>query len=327
LHVEALYAVHDAPEENSSPSYAPTQGPSPLNGNISPPSYTIPLGNPGLRAILPLLDPAVAAAARARGAVTASGLQWRPLGSGGNPLTGEGKKDERLFDGYRVSASLDGELGEETGWDVGLTYSENSREANTPDMLAFRLQAALAGFGGPNCTPGAGAGSAGCLYLNPFSNAFANNPAIGMNNTLNFDPALANDPALIDWLFENMGYEDTSSALIGQRSHQHRAQSLRRHASERQHQLRDAVRRLYFLRAAAPAGFEARCVRRVRRSELAVAGNAAGPTGAALRGLRGRGRLDHQSENLLALAGARLARVPRLRGHYVPRSPANAAAQ
>jgi iron complex outermembrane recepter protein len=214
LHVEALYAVHDAPEENSSPSYAPTQGPSPLNGNISPPSYTIPLSNPGLRAMLPLIDPAVAAAVQARGAVTASGLQWRPLGSGGNPLTGEGKKDERLFDGYRVSASLSGEFGPEIGWDVGLTFSENTREANTPDMLAFRLQDALAGLGGPNCAPGSTAGSSGCLYLNPFSNAFANNPAIGMANTLNFDPALANDPALIDWLFENNGYKDEASALI-----------------------------------------------------------------------------------------------------------------
>lgn len=214
FHFEALYAVHDAPEENSSPSYAPTQGPSPLNGNISPPSYTIPLSNRGLQAMLPLLDPAVAAAVRARGAVTASGLQWRPLGSGGNPLTGEGKKDERLFDGYRVSASLNGEFGEDTGWDVGLTFSENSREANTPDMLAFRLQAALAGLGGPNCAPGSNAGTGGCLYLNPFSNAFASNPAIGKPNDYNFDPSLANDPELIDWLFENMGYKDTASALV-----------------------------------------------------------------------------------------------------------------
>ena len=214
FHFEALYAVHDAPEENSSPSYAPTQGPSPLNGNISPPSYTIPLSNPGLRAILPLLTPSVAAAVQARGAVTASGLQWRPLGNGGNPLTGEGKQDERLFDGYRVSTSLKGEFGPEIGWDVGLTFSENTREANTPDILAFRLQRALSGLGGPNCAAGATAGSPGCLYLNPFSNAFANNPAIGLANSLNFDPALANDPAVIDWVFENMGYKDTSSALI-----------------------------------------------------------------------------------------------------------------
>lgn len=214
LHLEALYAVHDAPEENSSPSYAPTQGPAPLNRNISPPSYTIPLSNPGLRAILPLIDPAIAAAARARGAVTASGLQWRPLGSGGNPLTGEGKKDERLFDGYRVSASLNGDLGEDVGWDVGLTFSDNTREANTPDMLAFRLQSALAGLGGPNCVPGSAAGASGCLYLNPFSNAFANNPALGLDNSYNFDPALMNDPELIDWLFENYGYKDTSSALV-----------------------------------------------------------------------------------------------------------------
>jgi iron complex outermembrane receptor protein len=214
LHIEALYAVHDAPEENSSPAYAPTQGPTLNAGNISSPSYTIPISNPGLRRLLPLLDPATAAAVQARGAVTASGLQWRPLGSGGNPLTGEGKQDERLFDGYRLSASLNGEFGPEIGWDVGLTFSENSREANTPDMLAFRLQAALSGQGGPNCAPGSPAGSPGCLYLNPFSNAFASNPAIGKTNDFNFDPALANDLALIDWLFEDVGFKDTASALV-----------------------------------------------------------------------------------------------------------------
>lgn len=213
LHVEALYAGHDAPEENSSPAYAPTQGATLTGGNISAPSYIIPLSNPGLRAILPLLDPATIAAVQARGAVTASGLQWRPLGSGGNPLTGEGKKDERLFDGYRFSASLNGEFGPAIGWDVGLTFSENSREANTPDMLAVRLQAALSGQGGPNCGGGP-AGSPGCLYLNPFSNAFASNPALGLPNEFNFDPALANDRAVIDWLFEDVGFKDTASALV-----------------------------------------------------------------------------------------------------------------
>jgi iron complex outermembrane receptor protein len=97
---------------------------------------------------------------------------------------------------------------------VGLTFSENSREANTPDMLAFRLQAALNGLGGPNCASGATPGSSGCLYLNPFSNAFANNPAIGKTNDFNFDSTLANDRAVIDWLFEDVGFKDTASALV-----------------------------------------------------------------------------------------------------------------
>lgn len=216
LHVEALYAVHDAPEENSSPSYGPQQGANltatPTRNLVSP-NYIIPLSNPGLQAILPYLDAVDRDAVLARRFVVASGLQWRPLGNGGNPLTGEGKKDERLFDGFRISASLDGEFGPDIGWDAGVTYSENTRETNTPDILAYRLQLALNGLGGPNCPAGATAGTAGCLYFNPFSNAFAGNPSTGKANSFNYNAALANDPAVVDWLFENNGWKDTSSTL------------------------------------------------------------------------------------------------------------------
>jgi len=216
FHFEALYAVHDAPEENSSPSYGPQQGAN-LSAtpttNLVAPNYIIPLSNPGLRAILPLLDQVDRDAVMARQFVVASGLQWRPLGNGGNPLTGEGKKDERLFDGFRVSAGFNGEFGPDIGWDAAVTYSENTRTTNTPDILAYRLQLALNGRGGPNCAPGGTAGQGGCLFFNPFSNAFAGNPSTGKVNDLNYDPVLANDPAVIDWMFENNGWEDTSSTL------------------------------------------------------------------------------------------------------------------
>lgn len=216
FHFEALYAVHDAPEENSSPSYGPQQGAN-LTAtptvNLVAPNYIIPLNNPGLQAILPLLDGTDRAAVLARRFVVASGLQWRPLGNGGNPLTGEGKKDERLFDGLRVSAGLNGEFGPDIGWDAAVTYSENTRVTNTPDMLAYRLQLALNGLGGPNCAAGGTAGQGGCLFFNPFSNAFAGNPSTAAVNNYNYNPALANDPAVVDWMFENTGAEDTASTL------------------------------------------------------------------------------------------------------------------
>ncbi|MFC4310480.1 TonB-dependent receptor domain-containing protein [Steroidobacter flavus] len=224
LHVEALYAAHEAPEENSSPSYGPQQG---ANLSATPavslvsPTYIIPFSNPGLQALLPSVMASLGTGAAAdvqraalqqRGYIAASGLQWRPLGNGGNPLTGEGKKDERLFDGFRLSASLDGEFGPEIGWDAGVTYSENTRETSTPDILAYRLQRALSGLGGPDCAAGALAGSAGCLYFNPFSSALAGNPSTGVTNP-NYNPNLANDPRLIDWMFEENGWRDTSSTF------------------------------------------------------------------------------------------------------------------
>jgi iron complex outermembrane receptor protein len=216
FHFEALYAVHDAPEENSSPSYGPQQGANLTatpTTNLVAPNYIIPLSNPGLQALLPLLDQADRDAVLARRFAVASGLQWRPLGNGGNPLTGEGKKDKRLFDGFRVSAGLDGEFGPEIGWDAAVTYSENTRETSTPDILAYRLQMALNGVGGPNCPAGATAGTAGCLFFNPFSNGFASNPSTGLINNYNYSPTLANDPAVVDWMFENNGWTDTSSTL------------------------------------------------------------------------------------------------------------------
>ncbi|HWK51317.1 MAG TPA: TonB-dependent receptor, partial [Steroidobacter sp.] len=216
FHFEALYAVHDAPEENSSPSYGPQQGANltaTRTTSLLAPNYIIPLSNPGLQAILPLIASEDRNAVLARRFVVASGLQWRPLGNGGNPLTGEGKKDERLFDGFRISAGFNGEFGPGIGWDTAVTYSENTRRTNTPDILAYRLQLALNGMGGPNCAAGGTAGQGGCLFFNPFSNAFAGNPSTGKVNDYNYNAALANDPAVVDWMFENNGWEDTSSTL------------------------------------------------------------------------------------------------------------------
>ncbi|MBB6092740.1 iron complex outermembrane receptor protein [Povalibacter uvarum] len=211
-HLEAMYGVHDAKRENSSPSYAPNQGPAPgPGGAISSPTYVIPINNPGLQALLPFLDPTTRANVLARTSVFASGLQWRPLGNGGNPLTGEGKEDERLFDGFRVSTGLTGELGP-VNWDLGLTYSENTREANTPDILAYRLQRALSGLGGPSCT-GTTAGANGCEWLNPFSTGFAFNPSTGAQNDATYVANIANTNSneLFNWLFEDLGYKDTGT--------------------------------------------------------------------------------------------------------------------
>jgi iron complex outermembrane receptor protein len=216
FHFEAMYAVHDVPEENSSPSYAPTQGPAlgtgTNAGNITGPTYVIPLANPGLQALIPFLSAAEQAAVLARPSILASGLQWRPFGNGGNPFTGEGKQDERLYDAYRVSTGLNGEFGS-TNWDVAATYMENRREANTPDIIASRLQAALSGFGGPNCT-GTTAGANGCLWLNPFSTGFANNPSTGAVNNATFTPSTVNSQELGNWLYQDSGAVDTATTFV-----------------------------------------------------------------------------------------------------------------
>ena len=212
FHVEAMYAVHDVPGEHASPSYAPTQGPNLVNGIPSAPTFTISKNNPGLVNILPLLTPAQQAAIAAAPVLAASGLQWRPFGVGGNPLTGGAKEDERLFNGARLSTSLSGET-KFFNWNVGLTYSTNTREINTQDIITTRLQAALNGLGGPNCTT-ATPGQNGCLWLNPFSSAVQANAITGAQNTLTFDPNTINTQELAAWLYQSNGFEDETTTFV-----------------------------------------------------------------------------------------------------------------
>jgi iron complex outermembrane receptor protein len=219
LHVEAMYAVHNTPEENSSPSYAPTVGAAlatAADGSriLTAPTFAVPLNNPGFAAIRDILDdtPAGQALLANAAGLRVSGLSWRPFGAGGNPLTGEGKQDERNFDAYRVSTSLRGETSA-FNWDVGVTFMETTREIITPDIVTTRLQAALNGFGGPNCT-GATPGANGCLWLNPFSSAAQMNPATGAVNNLTYDPSAVNTAELASWLFQNNQYEDTASTFV-----------------------------------------------------------------------------------------------------------------
>ncbi len=221
FHIDALYAAHDVPGELASASYGPQQGATlGAGGRLSAPNFTVPKTNPGFAALLPAFqaslasNPALLAAFNASPNLTVSGTAWRPFASGGNPLTGGAKEDERLFEGIRLSTSVNGELSG-INWDVGVTYGENSSEINTYDIITTRLAAALQGFGGPNCTSAAAAGQNGCLWLNPFSTAVQRNSATGVVNP-GFDPNVANTAELANWLFASNGYEDKSTTLVGE---------------------------------------------------------------------------------------------------------------
>ncbi len=201
FYAEALYAAHDVPRENSSPSYGPTQG---ATGGV--PNYVIPAANPGVQNLVAtgVLTSAVP--------VVASGLLWRPLANGGNPLTGEGKQDKREFDSWRLSAGFNGTVGSSLNWDTAVTYSESGSDIATPDIVVSRLGLALSGLGGPNCT-GTTAGQGGCLWFNPFSSSYAGNPMTGVANPY-YVPSLENSREVIDWMFEDYAYESTNKLLV-----------------------------------------------------------------------------------------------------------------
>lgn len=95
---------------------------------------------------------------------------------------------------------IDAELARDFAWAgrdwtgvLTANYSRNDLTATITDTVASRLDAAINGFGGPTCTPGASAGdeSAGCFWFNPFgSGSIVTDPG---------DPRY-NEPALLDWL-------------------------------------------------------------------------------------------------------------------------------
>jgi iron complex outermembrane receptor protein len=207
FHAEVLYAGHNVSAENSSPSYPPNNFPSSaLTTKIQGNGYFIPANNPGLQALLATNPGQVPASAATAGLFTS--VAWRPIGVDGNDLFGGGgKEDKRRFDAYRVSAGLTGEFefGGGIGWDASMTYMDNWSSIATPDILVGRLQQALRGLGGANCT-GSTPGANGCLWFNPFSSGTSGNAVDGRTNP-NFVAGTANSREVLDYIFEEYAYD------------------------------------------------------------------------------------------------------------------------
>lgn len=220
-HIEGLWASHDVPRENSSPSYSPVQFPTAaINGrNLLSSAFFIPASNPGLQSLLrtyPVSSLGGAISANQAGVNGVSTtILWRPLGVSGNPLTGgEGKEDKRYFEAFRISGGIKAKLGEAITLDTAATYMENSSDIATPDIVVSRLELALRGLGGFNCNRTANTpGQNGCLYFNPFSSGIPISQVDGRMNP-NYDPSTANSLEVIDYLFEDYAYQSTTKLFV-----------------------------------------------------------------------------------------------------------------
>ncbi len=221
FHADVTYGQVLVPEQFASPSLPTTQGPAPGAGATF--QYYVPLTNPYLPEFL------------ARTGYTAPAgtgrydiLLLRPLAHQGNPVGGRGQGfgnaaeiDNQV---WRVSAGLDGDIGDVVNYDFGVTYNQSISEYNEGDILGFRLQDALNGFGGPNCNavdldstrPGiqnpAAAGLNGCLWYNPFSSSYRNQPELGLTNP-NYIPGYENPNELVGWLFGDRLAETTINSI------------------------------------------------------------------------------------------------------------------
>lgn len=190
---DALYSHTDVPNLGYSPSYPPTSGP---RGPGSSQAFFVPRSNPGYNTFLAQTfapgNPAYLSG-------YASILFFRPFGLTGNPLDPEGSGQGAAFNNaWRVTAGFEKEFTPNFRAELYGTFLRSHRTAYSFDVLGDRLQRALNGLGGPDCT-GATPGANGCQYFNPFLNSRPGNPALGLDNPL-FVAGMENDPELVSWL-------------------------------------------------------------------------------------------------------------------------------
>lgn len=154
-------------------------------------------------------------------------ITYRAFAHGGLDLyahSGRHSTPRRIDNRYlHASTGLEGEFENEISYDFALTYNQTNARNTNPDMILYRVQQALYGFGGPNCdTRGkdtnpnrfgtqnpALAGQDGCMFYNPFASNFSGQPVYGLSNPA-YDPNLQNPDGLIDWMF-NDRFQETIS--------------------------------------------------------------------------------------------------------------------
>ena len=203
FHAEALWHDMDIPDWDTSPSYPPQA----LFGNdrwveaSHPGLIDLKAQNPGLFVDL------FGVPAAAQGASTLS----RMLGVAGR--NGEPESAHRETENRRVSFALTGDIGN-ISFDTSLTWSSRERDIGGSDMYIERMAFALDGLGGANCDPSTGTpGVGGCEYYNPFSNAIPFSAVTGQPNP-QYNPAVANSDALINWMTADTGSVSENEQLV-----------------------------------------------------------------------------------------------------------------
>ena len=203
FYAQGLYGNSEIPHYRSSPSYLLTQSPSASVGG-SPSGFIVPGNNPGFIQMV-TENPGYVPAGTV--AVLFPTLLYRPFMVGGNPLF-EGNPDSigsqpgrRESELTWFSLGFDGTFESGVEWNLNYTHSEYDRYFDGYDSFGDRVQLALLGYGGPNCTPFAGApGTGDCMWLNPFGNAIPGDEVIGVERP-GSEPNQNTNLDLINWFF------------------------------------------------------------------------------------------------------------------------------
>ena len=238
FHLDVAYGQVKS-QTHVSPSLPTSRGPA---RSITEAQLYIPRANPFVTQFLAEQNnPATASTAQGFTFANA-GSFYRTFAFQGTTAFGE-DTSINYYDGqgFRVSGGINGRVGDWAGifsdvnYDAALTYNQTITRVTGPDMIGSRIQEALNGFGGPNCSApdldptrfgtqnAAAAGRNGCQWFNPFTTSFLNNPALDLNNpnsgTARGLPVPAgassweNSQALQRWLFDERETEDTNTSL------------------------------------------------------------------------------------------------------------------
>jgi iron complex outermembrane receptor protein len=249
FHGEAAWNRNSVPEQRISPANLSTQFPTPTSlggtsGSLATPGalnffvrYNVPANNPGLIDLRSTCAAPLTAAQCATmgggGGVDISQTTWRAIAFAGHPLNPD-KADHQTAEQneWRISGGFQGDVGwsplPDTRFDAALTYMETENRTSTNDLLVDRIQLALNGYGSlandPNsCTiaertpANAGNAAVGCYFFNPFTNAVAVSAVNGQPNPFyrgGANPAVANNPQVVDWLYGNYVNLSTSKLFV-----------------------------------------------------------------------------------------------------------------
>lgn len=154
--------------------------------------------------------------------------------------SGPGRAVQRDSETMRLAVAMEG--GFEwadlpLSYDTAIAWSHSEGLYNRPAEYAYRRFLAFRGYGGTDCgvgvisdvgTPsglalgpvpaGVSPGQGDCAYYNPFSSAleYSAQPESLFERQANpdYDPSLANDPALIEWISEEVQIKSESELLV-----------------------------------------------------------------------------------------------------------------
>lgn len=108
----------------------------------------------------------------------------------------------RDYETYRFVGGVRVDFDNSWDLDTSISYSSNNVTESSPTVLQQRFGDGLRGLGGPNCDTATGTpGMGDCLWFNPFGTRWT-------------DPALANDPAVEDFMRSTNDLDQTADLLV-----------------------------------------------------------------------------------------------------------------